>query len=1112
MSIFQKSVVNRHLKNLDEDKVNYAFGKFQKFHEDKERLQNIMQLKEKNYQEGFLREIFVQTLGYTINPGKNYNLTTGFKNQKTSRKADGAILKNENAIGIIELKSTKTKDLESIKELAFGYKINQPHCKYVITSNFQSIKFYIDNTTEHEEFNLFDLPKERFKIFYFILNKDNVLNHLPERLKRDTKCHDKQITKKLYKDYKALKDRIFENLVNSNPRYNKLSLFKKSQKLLDRFLFILFAEDSGLIPPNAIRKIIEQWKQLQKLEEYKPLYNRFQLFFRHLDKGYTYKNWGKIPAYNDRLFSYDGISDNPDLKIPDGLLQNHSSILSAYDFDSEVDVNILRHIFEHSLSEIEEISAELQGKKLNKTKTKRKKDGIFYTPKYITKYIVENTVDCLCNKKKEELQIKNILVDETFRLKNRKLSQKGKSLYDTLQDYKKWLISLKILDPACGSGAFLNQTLNFLIAEHEQTDDLIAEPTGDLTRLFDTDKAILENNIFGVDINEESIEIAKLSLWLRTAKRGRPLSDLSGNIKCGNSLIYNEKIACEKAFDWYKKFPHIFNQQKKVFQKQEEVQPDYLELIEQNAKLAGEKAKEALVYSQKAYKYAEKQKLITKEPDALYSINKGDFNVVLGNPPYVRMETMKDISEFLSKIGYETYDKRGDLYRLFVEKKFNLLRSNGLISYIIPNKWLQTGYGKSLREFFLKSELRQLIDFDDIQIFKGATTYPCIFVTRKNEPKQTILVSTLTNKNVENFYSEIEKNKEIFDLSGFSVETWVISSGREQKLLENLKKKFSTLSEFVGDNSYRGVLTGLTKAFLIDNQTKKQLIREDTSAIELIKPFLQGRDVKIYSTPKVNNYFLLIKKGFPDKNIKEQVEADAWKWFSGSYTSIANWLAQFETKDRKRTDKGDYWWKLRACDCYDNFLQSKIMCQKFQVKSCFVSDDKGLYCNDSIWIIPTDNKRLLAILNSKMGWWLITKYCTRIQNGYQLIWKYFGQIPIAETGSELEEKAELMIALDKKLLAKYEKSVKLIESNPTVKNFITKLQNFYDYDFKTFVSELKKQKINLALKEQDDWEDYFDSYKQEINTLQQQINQTDKKIDKIIFELYELTAEEIKIV
>jgi len=134
---------------------------------------------------------------------------------------------------------------------------------------------------------------------------------------------------------------------------------------------------------------------------------------------------------------------------------------------------------------------------------------------------------------------------------------KGKKLYQKLNDYKDWLLSLKIVDPACGSGAFLNQALNFLIEEHKNIDDIIAELTNTALRLFDTDKAILENNLYGVDINEESVEIAKLSLWLRTAQKGRKLSSLNDNIKCGNSLIDDPEIAGEKAFDWNVEFEEI---------------------------------------------------------------------------------------------------------------------------------------------------------------------------------------------------------------------------------------------------------------------------------------------------------------------------------------------------------------------------------------------------------------------------------------------------------------------------------------------------------------------------------------------------------------------------
>ncbi len=154
MPLFQKSVINKYLQQLDQAELKNAYDKFLEFYGDKERIENIRLLKEENYQEGFLREIFVEVLGYTINPDKNYNLTTEFKNETDSKKADGAILENGKAIGVIELKSTKTPNLESIKEQAFSYKNNQSNCRYVITSNFERLRFYIDNATEFEEFNL----------------------------------------------------------------------------------------------------------------------------------------------------------------------------------------------------------------------------------------------------------------------------------------------------------------------------------------------------------------------------------------------------------------------------------------------------------------------------------------------------------------------------------------------------------------------------------------------------------------------------------------------------------------------------------------------------------------------------------------------------------------------------------------------------------------------------------------------------------------------------------------------------------------------------------------------------------------------------------------------
>jgi len=315
------------LKNLDNDKVSLALKQFQTFYGNKLRLFDILHLKEENYQEGFLREIFVQSLGYTIRPDLNYNLTTEYKNQTDSKKADGAIIKNNYAIGVIELKSTKTFNLDTIKNQAFNYKNNQPDCRYVITSNFHYLRFYIDNSTEYEEFDLFELTEQQFKVFYLILSCESVFNDIPLKMKEETKFHEESISDKFYKDYKAFKDHIFENLVNNNPQYDKLTLFKKSQKLLDRFLFVYFGEDCGLCPPNSIQQIIDQWRRLQDDDVKCSLYSRFQKMFEYLDKGHKGKHF-EFSGYNGGLFRPDELLDNDKTLIDDDSYQDYRELFS----------------------------------------------------------------------------------------------------------------------------------------------------------------------------------------------------------------------------------------------------------------------------------------------------------------------------------------------------------------------------------------------------------------------------------------------------------------------------------------------------------------------------------------------------------------------------------------------------------------------------------------------------------------------------------------------------------------------------------------------------------------------------------------------------------------
>ena len=452
-----------------------------------------------------------------------------------------------NVIAVIELKGTNTTDLSKVETQAFGYKNNQPGCNYVITSNFEKLRFYIDNAVDFEEFNLFQLAKERFDMLWLCLSSENLLKDIPKKIKDESLTQEENVTKKLYKDYASFRNEIFDAIQKENPEYDKLTLFKKTQKLLDRFLFIFFAEDRLLLPPNSIRSIVNQWTDLRdKYDAYFTLYDRFKKYFGYMNTGHKGQQHD-IFAYNGGLFAPDEILDN--IKINDDLLYKHTINLSKYDFESEVSLNILGHIFEHSLNDIDN----LKGLK-SLGEIKRKKDGVFYTPKYITKYIVVNTVGKLCEEKKTALDIQEAEYE-----KERKGRQKAtlKKLNKKLEDYRKWLLHITICDPACGSGAFLNQALEFLIAEHQYIDELQAKLFGDAMVLSEVENAILENNLFGVDINEESVEIAKLSLWLRTAQKGRKLTALNNNIKCGNSLIDDPTVAGDKAFDWQKEFPEV---------------------------------------------------------------------------------------------------------------------------------------------------------------------------------------------------------------------------------------------------------------------------------------------------------------------------------------------------------------------------------------------------------------------------------------------------------------------------------------------------------------------------------------------------------------------------
>jgi len=287
------------------------------------KIENIKTSKEEQYQYGFLDDLFVKVLGYTLNPTPDFNLIAEQKNLSDAKKADGAVLKEGKVIAVIELKSTKTKSMDKIVNQAFNYKHSHPTCKYIITSNFEKLRFYVEHSESYEEFNLFELDEERFTLLYTLLNKESIFADVALRLKSQSKLQEENISAELYKKYATLRTNLFDNIIQNNPSVDKHVLLEKTQTILDRMVFIFFGEDRGILPPNTIQSIVDHYEG--DIED-RELWHFYKIYFNAINKGNAKL---KIPEYNGGLFAEDVLLDS--LVIDAVVLDRSPLSLSAYD-------------------------------------------------------------------------------------------------------------------------------------------------------------------------------------------------------------------------------------------------------------------------------------------------------------------------------------------------------------------------------------------------------------------------------------------------------------------------------------------------------------------------------------------------------------------------------------------------------------------------------------------------------------------------------------------------------------------------------------------------------------------------------------------------------------
>ncbi|HLA26872.1 MAG TPA: TaqI-like C-terminal specificity domain-containing protein [Syntrophales bacterium] len=358
----------------------------------------------------------------------------------------------------------------------------------------------------------------------------------------------------------------------------------------------------------------------------------------------------------------------------------------------------------------------------------------------------------------------------------------------------------------------------------------------------------------------------------------------------------------------------------------------------------------------------------------------GGFDIVIANPPYVRQESIKAFKPQLKQAFGGFYCGTADLYTYFYKRGLEILKASGHLCFIAPNKFMRAGYGRNTRTLLAgEATPKVVIDFGDLPIF-DATTYPSILLVEKNLTPSPLtgegrgggefLAATFTAP------SQLERLDETLATVSFTMpinalkaEGWTLERPEVLALMEKLRKAGKPLGEYVQGRFYRGVLTGLNEAFVIDEATRQQLIAEDPKSIELIKPWLRGRDIRKWKANWAGLYLIAIassaNKGWPWS--REKTEVKARPLFAKAYPAIYRHLSQYENKLCKREDQGKFWWELRSCIYYDEFEKEKIVYPNITKTNIFAYDTTGVLTNQKCFIIPTTDIYLVAILNSKLA-------------------------------------------------------------------------------------------------------------------------------------------------
>ncbi len=814
-----------------------------------------------------------------------------------------------------------------------------------------------------------------------------------------------KVTKNFYSSYaeafqqmeKAIRD-------NNNIKDEELRLF--TQTLFNRLMFLKFVEK-------------KHWLRFQESTDYlaslyaaggigsRSFYQSrlMPLFFEALAiQGKQESDAvGKVPFLNGGLFERkEGFDDNiTDINNeafelilgPDGLFNRYNfTVEESTPLDIEVAVD-----------------PEMLGKVFEELVTGRHESGSYYTPRSIVSFMCREALKgYLYEKTSVPKEAIEKLVDE-HELEDGDLTEKD------ADDILYYLETLKAVDPACGSGAYLLGLLQELMAIRRtlQNQKLRADPAFH----YELKLRAISRSLYGVDIDPFATNIAKLRLWLSLAveaDKPQPLPNLDFKIETGDAilgpcneltntddLLFISDLKDRAEALVLKKDEYMTAHGDRKKQLYDEIKKEEDEIASETSTAYGENVIAWYVHFAEVFMTSRRQQDIQKGIEELkdYQVTTFEptgFDIVLANPPYVRQELIKDIKPELQKIYPNTYSGTADLYTYFYTRAVELLGPGGMLSFISPNKWFRANYGKKIRNFLAdQCTVHSITDFQDSPVFEGATAYPMIFVAQKgNVAHPTVYTEThVSNGNID-VKTVIKENGKILNGKSIKGENWSFVDEKAAARIAKMQIDSVPLEIYVKRQIYRGILTGFNKAFVIDNAKREELIAEDPASEDLIKPLLMGRDIKRWYSSSKNQWIIVTP-----------IDVDI-----DNYPEIFRHLKRYQSELKKRLDQGHHWWELRACAYYEEFKKEKIVFPDIAPKSRFALDTDGCYLGNTGYIIPIADKYLLGILNSTLVNEFYTDISAQVRGGYlRFIYQYVAQIPIPKATDRQKKDVEKLV-------------------------------------------------------------------------------------------------------